>query len=61
MKLKMCTAGKIFDKICLKAIRDTFFQYVICNQGRDGVRHKGKGEDSIFWWGVTSNRRVNKQ
>ena len=22
MKLKMCTAGKIFHKICLKAIRD---------------------------------------
>ena len=53
MKLKMCTADKIIDKICLKTIRDTFLQYVICNQGRDGVRHEGKGEDSIFWWGVT--------
>ena len=58
MKLKMCTTGKIFGKICLKAVRDTFFQYVVCNQERDGVRYEGKGEDSIFWWGVTSNRRV---
>ena len=50
MKLKMCTTSKIFGK---KAIRDTFFQYVVFNQGRNG-----KGETSIFWWGVTSNRRV---
>ena len=21
------------------------------DQGRDGVRHEGKGEDSVFWWG----------
>ena len=45
MKLKMCTTGIIFGKICLKAIRDTFFQYLVCNQGRDRVRHEGKGED----------------
>ena len=45
MKLQMCTTGKIFVKICLKAIRDS----PICGlQGRDGVRHEGKGEDSIF-------------
>ena len=50
MKLKMCTTGKIFGEICLKAIRDTFFQYVIFSQGRDGVRHEGKGEGSTFWW-----------
>ena len=43
MKLKMCTIGKIFGKICPKAIGDTFFQYVVCNQRRDGVRHEGKG------------------
>ena len=49
MKLKMCTIGKIFGKIYLKAIRDTFFQYVVCNQGRDGVRHERKGENSIFF------------
>ena len=36
MKLKMCTTGKTFGKICLKAIRDTFFQHVVCNQRRDG-------------------------
>ena len=58
MKLKVCSTDKIFGKICLKAVRDTFFQYVVCNQERDGVRYKGKGEDSIFWWRVTSNRRV---
>ena len=40
MKMKMCTIGKIFGKICLKAIGDTSFQYVVCNQGRDG---EGKG------------------
>ena len=51
MKLKMCTTGKMFGKVCLKAIRDNFFQYVVINHGRDGVRHEGKGEDSIFWWG----------
>ena len=50
MKLKMCTIGKIFGKIYLKAIADTFFQYVVCNQVRDGVRHEGKGDDSIFRW-----------
>ena len=58
MKLKMCTASKYFGKICLKTIRDTFFQHVVCNQRRDGVRHKRKGEDYIFWWGVKSNRRM---
>ena len=51
MKLKMCTIGKIFGKIYLKAIRDTFFQYVVCNQGRDGVKHEGKWEDSVFLLG----------
>ena len=61
MKLKMCTTDKLFGKICLKVIRDTFFQNVICNQGRDEVRHEGKGEDSNFWWVLTFNRRVNKQ
>ena len=50
MRLRMCTTGKIFDKIYIKAITDTFFQYVVCNQGRDKVRHEGKGEDLIFWW-----------
>ena len=40
MKPKMCTTGKIFGKICLKAVRDTFFQYVIWNQERDEVRYK---------------------
>ena len=48
MKLKMCTASKYFGKIYLKTIRDTFFQHVVCNQRRDGVRHKRKGEDYIF-------------
>ena len=61
MKLKMCTADKIFDKICLKAIRNISLQFVICNQGRDEVRHEGKRERSIFWWGVASNRKVNKK
>ena len=45
MILKTCTKEKFFGKIHLKAIRDIFFQYVVCNQGRDGVRHERKGED----------------
>ena len=61
MKLKMCTTDKHFGKICLKAIRDTFFQPLICNYGRDGMINKGKGEDSTFWLGVISSRRVDKQ
>ena len=53
MKLKMCNIGKIFGKICLKAIRDTFFQYLVSNQRRNEVRYEGKGRgvgvgDSIF-------------
>ena len=48
--LKMHASGKIFDKICLKAIRDTFFfQYVVCDLGTGGVN---------FLLGVISNRRV---
>ena len=55
MKLKMCTIGKIFGKICLKAIRDTFFQYLVSYQKRNEVRYEGKGRGmsmghSIFWW-----------
>ena len=34
MKLKMHVASKNFEKICLKAIRDPFFKYVVCDQGR---------------------------
>ena len=35
MKLKMCTTGKIFDKICLKAIRDEAIR--LCGlQSREG-------------------------
>ena len=48
MKLKICTTGKMFGKICLKTIRDTFFRYVVCNQARDGMRHERKGEDPNF-------------
>ena len=58
MKLKMCTTRKTFGKICLKTIRDTFFQYMVCNQQRDAVRHEGKWEDWNFCGGVTSNGRV---
>ena len=48
MKLKMCTTGKTFAKTCLKNNIDTFLQHVVYNQWRDGVRHEGKGEGSIF-------------
>ena len=46
MKLKMYTTGKFF------------FQYMVSSQGKDGLRHEEKGKDSIFCWGVTSNKRV---
>ena len=43
VKLKICVAGKIFGKLGLKTIRDTFFsKYVVCDQERNGVRHEGK-------------------
>ena len=58
MKLKMCPTDKIFGKICLKPIRDTFLQYVVCNQVRDGMNHEGKGEDSIFWSGSSESPPV---
>ena len=66
MKLKLCITDKIFAKICLKLIRDMLLKYAICYQGRDGVRHEGKGEDSFSGgeWHTTerliSNKQVNK-
>ena len=53
MKLKLCTTSKIFGKIYLKTIRDIFFRYLVCNQGKDGVRYEGKRDDSIYWWGAS--------
>lgn len=50
MKLKMYARGKMFDKICLKTIKDPFLQYVVCDQERHEVRHKGKMEDPNFGW-----------
>ena len=45
--LKMHASGKTFDRICLKAIRDTFFyQYIECDQGTGGLK---------FLVGVISN------
>ena len=58
MQLKMCTTGKHSGKICLKAVRDFLCQYVVCNQGRDGVKHEGKGENSIFWRGGSEPSQV---
>ena len=46
MNLKMSITSKIFGKLCLKFIIDTFFQYVVCNQGRDWMKHEEKREDS---------------
>ena len=34
--LKMYAPVKMFAEICLKAIRDTFFQYVVCDQRKTG-------------------------
>ena len=49
---------KHFGEICVKTLEIPFVQLVLCDQGRDGVRHEGKGEDSILWRGVISNRRA---
>ena len=47
--LKMGASRKIFDKIYLEAIRDTFFfQYVVCDQGTGSFN---------FLVGVISNNR----
>ena len=53
--LKMHASGEIFDKICLKAIRDTFFQYVVCDQGTGElifsvVVIQQKGKTQTFWF-----------
>ena len=52
MKLKMCITGKIFVKICLKAIKDTFFYE---------LRHERKGKSPIFWlgWHLTESEVQN--
>ena len=34
----------------------SFIQYVVCDPGRDNVRHEGKEKDSIFWCRVKSNK-----
>ena len=39
MRLQICTTSTIFVKICLEAVRDTFFQYLICDQGKKGVKY----------------------
>ena len=38
MKLRICTTGKTFGKICLQTNKNTFSQHVFCNQRRDKVR-----------------------
>ena len=38
----MCATGTILWRICLKAIRGIFFQYVVCDRRRDVL---------MFWWG----------
>ena len=43
MKVKMCTTGKSFGEICLKAPRDAFFQYVICDEVKGKWTMKERG------------------
>ena len=47
--LKIYDADKALSKFCLKAIRDTFFQYVVYDQG------KNRGLN--FLVGVISSRK----
>ena len=45
------TSAKTFGKICLKAIRDTWFQYMVCDQGREGelgVRSNKRGKFKLL-------------
>ena len=58
MKLKMCTTCKIFRKICLKANRDIFFNYVVCNHEKYEMRRESKEEDPFFWWEMTPKSEV---
>ena len=58
MKLKMCTTCKFFRKICLKARRDIFFNYVVYNHGKDGMRRESKEEDLFFGWEITPKSEV---
>ena len=46
--MKICITGKIFGKICLQAVRDTFLQSVIWNQERDRVRQKKHSEECAW-------------
>ena len=48
MKLKMCTTVDIFCLICLKAVRDTFFQFLHWNQGKDRARREERGNNSVL-------------
>ena len=48
--LKICATEKVFGKICLKVIRDTFFSNM-------WSAISGATGDSKFWWRVISNRR----
>ena len=51
----MRAARKIFGKICLKAIRDTFFQYVLCDQKRGG------GTQFFVWEGGREGDQKNRR
>ena len=48
--LKKRNIGKIFGKIFLKAIRDTFLPKFVLQWGK-AEEHMGEREDLIFWWG----------
>ena len=51
--LKIYTTSKIFGKIFLKAVGDTFFQYVVCDQGREGglgVTFNRKGKFKLLFF-----------
>ena len=61
VKLKICTTGNIFGKICLNTISDTFSQKVLYNQGKDGVRHEGKRERTQFFDEVDTQQKGEVQ
>ena len=60
VKLKMRTADKFFDKVCIKTLEMSFVQYVVYNQRRGAIRHEGKENDSKYlmeWVRLSSKGR----
>ena len=56
MLLKIHATGRIFGKICLKDVKDTFFPLCCLWTGEGWGETWRKRGGSVFWWEATSNR-----